>query len=208
MTCVLRLSDCLPCCPGREEELLLPPLFPPTLTLTLDLLTAVGALRELTLLRAFPQRPIWSRSSRSGVLMVAFSDDDRYLVSSAIDNEVRQYSFQGDELLEFQVQPTGSDHNYTRSYFMNCSDYVVSGVGALFLPLFFFLPCSPVFCPGRDLQCVRHLIVSFLFFQFLPLSLSSVCLPVVCGWLGRWYSFHRAVRRMWCVSCRRVMANS
>ena len=78
-------------------------------------------------LRESCDRPIWSRSSRSGVLMVAFSDDDRYLVSSAIDNEVRQYSFQGDELLEFQVQPTGSDHNYTRSYFMNCSDYVVSG---------------------------------------------------------------------------------
>ena len=42
-------------------------------------------------LREGARRPIFTRRSDRGNVMVCFSPDDRYLLSSAVDNEVRQY---------------------------------------------------------------------------------------------------------------------
>ncbi|KAG2243426.1 hypothetical protein Bca52824_094740 [Brassica carinata] len=60
--------------------------------------------------------------------MVCFSPDDRYLLASAVDNEVRQLlTVDGRLHLNFDIVPTGSSMNYTRSYYMNGNDYIISG---------------------------------------------------------------------------------
>ena len=52
----------------------------------------------------------------------------RYLLSSAVDNEVRQYlAVDGRQVVKLEMAPLGSEHNYTRSYYMNGSDYIISG---------------------------------------------------------------------------------
>eukprot|EP00243_Klebsormidium_subtile_P005544 TRINITY_DN222_c0_g5_i1.p2 TRINITY_DN222_c0_g5~~TRINITY_DN222_c0_g5_i1.p2 ORF type:complete len:169 (-),score=48.96 TRINITY_DN222_c0_g5_i1:416-868(-) len=60
--------------------------------------------------------------------MACFSPDDAFLLSSAVDNEVRQHcAADGRPHLTFDLAPTGSTHNYTRSYYMNGRDYIISG---------------------------------------------------------------------------------
>jgi WD40 repeat protein len=74
------------------------------------------------------RRPIFERRSNEGNIMVCFSPDDQYLLVSAVDNEVRQYSA-GDGKLNrlFDIPKTHSRGNYTRSYYMNGRDYVITG---------------------------------------------------------------------------------
>eukprot|EP00741_Cyanophora_paradoxa_P003049 tig00000663_g2961.t1 len=73
-------------------------------------------------------RPIYTRQSDRGNVMVCFSPDDQYLLASAIDNEVRQYVAADGRLhLQLDLEKTGSLHNYTRSYYMNGRDYIISG---------------------------------------------------------------------------------
>ncbi|XVF67483.1 hypothetical protein PTKIN_Ptkin10aG0125000 [Pterospermum kingtungense] len=77
------------------------------------------------------QKPIWpcyTASSSKGNVMVCFSPDDQYLLASAVDNEVRQLLASDGRLhLNFNIPPTGSSQNYTRSYYMNGKDYIISG---------------------------------------------------------------------------------
>ncbi|GJP50293.1 hypothetical protein CLOM_g9428 [Closterium sp. NIES-68] len=73
-------------------------------------------------------RPIYSVRSDRGNVMVCFSPDDQFLLSSAVDNEVRQHvAVDGRLQHRFEIAPLGSAHNYTRSYYMNGRDYIVSG---------------------------------------------------------------------------------
>ncbi|BFG41980.1 hypothetical protein CerSpe_282540 [Prunus speciosa] len=79
-------------------------------------------------LRQKPIRPCYSSSSSRGNVMVCFSPDDHYLLVSAVDNEVRQLlAVDGRLHLNFDIASTGSSQNYTRSYYMNGRDYIISG---------------------------------------------------------------------------------
>ncbi|XP_008787136.2 uncharacterized protein LOC103705263 isoform X2 [Phoenix dactylifera] len=79
-------------------------------------------------LRQGPSRPCFSASSSKGNVMVCFSPDDHYLLASAIDNEVKQLLAADGRLhMSFSISSTGSSQNYTRSYYMNGRDYIISG---------------------------------------------------------------------------------
>ncbi|GKA29845.1 U2A'/phosphoprotein 32 family A [Tanacetum coccineum] len=79
-------------------------------------------------LRTKPVNPCYTASSSSGNVMVCFSPDDLYLLVSAVDNEVKQLLAADGRLhTKFDIAPTGSAQNYTRSYYMNGRDYIISG---------------------------------------------------------------------------------
>ncbi|QCE08470.1 uncharacterized protein LOC114192413 isoform X1 [Vigna unguiculata] len=79
-------------------------------------------------LRQKPIHPCFTVSSSRGNVMVCFSPDDQYILASAVDNEVRQYlAIDGRLHLVFDIAPTESSQNYTRSYYMNGRDYIISG---------------------------------------------------------------------------------
>ncbi|KAK2974508.1 hypothetical protein RJ640_018673, partial [Escallonia rubra] len=79
-------------------------------------------------LRQKPIRPCYTASSSRGNVMVCFSPDDHYLLVSAVDNEVKQLlAVDGRLHLDFGIASTGSSQNYTRSYYMNGRDYIISG---------------------------------------------------------------------------------
>ncbi|CAA0807448.1 transducin family protein / WD-40 repeat family protein [Striga hermonthica] len=78
--------------------------------------------------RQKPNQPCYTASSSRGNVMVCFSPDDHYLLVSAVDNEVKQLlAVDGRLHMDFGIASTGSSQNYTRSYYMNGRDYVVSG---------------------------------------------------------------------------------
>ncbi|KAK8700183.1 hypothetical protein V6N13_018586 [Hibiscus sabdariffa] len=79
-------------------------------------------------LRQNPIRPCYTASSAKGNVMVCFSPDDHYLLVSAVDNEVKQLlAADGSLHLDFEIPSTGSSQNYTRSYYLNGKDYIISG---------------------------------------------------------------------------------
>ncbi|XP_052197515.1 protein DWD HYPERSENSITIVE TO UV-B 1-like isoform X2 [Diospyros lotus] len=79
-------------------------------------------------LRQKPVRPCYKVSSSRENVMVCFSPDDLYLLVSAVDNEVNQLmAVDGRPNMKFEIPSTGSAHNYTRSYYMNGRDYIISG---------------------------------------------------------------------------------
>lgn len=79
-------------------------------------------------LRQRPLKPCYTASSSRGNVMVCFSPDDHYLLTSAVDNEVNQLlAADGRVSLKFQIAPSGSSQNYTRSYYINGRDYIISG---------------------------------------------------------------------------------
>ncbi|PSS26131.1 DNA damage-binding protein like [Actinidia chinensis var. chinensis] len=79
-------------------------------------------------LRQKPIFPCYTASSTRGNVMVCFSPDDHYLLVSAVDNEVKQLLAADGRLhLNFNIVSTGSSQNYTRSYYMNGRDYIISG---------------------------------------------------------------------------------
>ncbi|CAK8573871.1 unnamed protein product [Lathyrus sativus] len=79
-------------------------------------------------LRQKPIHPCFTASSSRGNVMVCFSPDDQYILASAVDNEVRQFlAVDGRLHLVFDIAPTESSQNYTRSYYMNGRDYIISG---------------------------------------------------------------------------------
>ncbi|KAA8545799.1 hypothetical protein F0562_020750 [Nyssa sinensis] len=79
-------------------------------------------------LRQKPIRPCYTASSSRGNVMVCFSPDDHYILASAVDNEVKQLlAVDGRLHLDFDIASTGSSQNYTRSYYMNGRDYIISG---------------------------------------------------------------------------------
>ncbi|KAH6760228.1 transducin family protein / WD-40 repeat family protein [Perilla frutescens var. frutescens] len=78
--------------------------------------------------RQNPLKPCYSSKSSRGNVMVVFSPDDLYLLVSAVDNEVKQLlTVDGRLHTDFGIVSKGSSHNYTRSYYMNGRDYIISG---------------------------------------------------------------------------------
>lgn len=74
------------------------------------------------------RRPIFQTRSRTDNVMACFSPDDSRLLVSAVDNEVRQYlAVDGRLELEFNIPKTGASYNFTRSYYMNDRDYIITG---------------------------------------------------------------------------------
>eukprot|EP00189_Rhodosorus_marinus_P010086 CAMPEP_0184741772 /NCGR_PEP_ID=MMETSP0315-20130426/4782_1 /TAXON_ID=101924 /ORGANISM="Rhodosorus marinus, Strain UTEX LB 2760" /LENGTH=741 /DNA_ID=CAMNT_0027212259 /DNA_START=238 /DNA_END=2463 /DNA_ORIENTATION=- len=72
--------------------------------------------------------PIYTRRSTKPTVMACFSPDDRYILTSAVDNEVKQYQTSDGTLVrDYDIRPVHSPSNYTRSYFMNNGEYFVSG---------------------------------------------------------------------------------
>ncbi|XP_058216698.1 protein DWD HYPERSENSITIVE TO UV-B 1-like [Rhododendron vialii] len=79
-------------------------------------------------LRQKPIFPCYTAASSRGNVMVCFSPDDHNLLVSAVDNEVKQLLAADGRLhLDFNIVSTGSSQNYTRSYYMNGRDFVISG---------------------------------------------------------------------------------
>ncbi|XP_073386370.1 protein DWD HYPERSENSITIVE TO UV-B 1 isoform X2 [Physcomitrium patens] len=79
-------------------------------------------------LRQKVTQPLYTVRSNRGNVMVCFSRDDHYLLSSAVDNEVRQHlAVDGRLHMKFDITPKGSNQNYTRSYYLNGRDYIISG---------------------------------------------------------------------------------
>lgn len=79
-------------------------------------------------LRQRVSKPLYTVHSTRGNVMVCFSRDDHYLLSSAVDNEVRQHlAVDGRPHMKFDIPPTRSSQNYTRSYYMNGRDYIITG---------------------------------------------------------------------------------
>ncbi|CAI9766851.1 unnamed protein product [Fraxinus pennsylvanica] len=79
-------------------------------------------------LRQKPIKPCYTATSSRGNVMVCFSHDDLYLLVSSVDNEVRQLlAVDGKLHTKFDIVSTGSYNNYTRSYYMNGRDYIISG---------------------------------------------------------------------------------
>lgn len=74
------------------------------------------------------RRPIYQTRSRTDNVMACFSPDDSRLLVSAVDNEVRQYHAGDGKLeLEFNIPKSGAAVNFTRSYYMNDRDYIITG---------------------------------------------------------------------------------
>lgn len=79
-------------------------------------------------LRQKPLQPCYTASSSRGNVMVCFSPDDLYLLVSAIDNVVKQIlAVDGRLHTIFDIASTGNSQNYTRSYYINGRDYIISG---------------------------------------------------------------------------------
>lgn len=73
-------------------------------------------------------QPCYTATSSRGNIMVCFSPDDQYLLVSAVDNEVKQLlAVDGRLHIDFGITSSGNSHNYTRSYYMNGNDYIISG---------------------------------------------------------------------------------
>lgn len=74
------------------------------------------------------RRAIFTIKTSTDVMTVSFSPDDERLLVSAVDNEVAQYCASDGRLIaRFDIQQTGRGANFTRSYYMNGRDYIVSG---------------------------------------------------------------------------------
>lgn len=79
-------------------------------------------------LRQKPLQPCYRATSSRGNVMACFSPDDLYVLVSAVDNEVKQLLAADGRLhMNFEIASTGSAQNYTRSYYMNGRDYIISG---------------------------------------------------------------------------------
>ncbi|XP_002975530.2 uncharacterized protein LOC9645248 [Selaginella moellendorffii] len=79
-------------------------------------------------LRTTMTSPVYCTTSRSGNVMLCFSHDDHFVLVSAVDNEVRQYLAADGRLhTKFDITLANSRRNYTRSYYMNGRDYIITG---------------------------------------------------------------------------------
>eukprot|EP00752_Nemacystus_decipiens_P012142 g10764.t1 len=72
--------------------------------------------------------PIYTCSSEMGHVMLSFSPDDVFLLTSAVDNEVKQYlALDGRLHMDLEIPKTGMDENFTRSYYTSSGRLILSG---------------------------------------------------------------------------------
>eukprot|EP01094_Clydonella_sp_ATCC50884_P019953 TRINITY_DN4012_c0_g1_i2.p1 TRINITY_DN4012_c0_g1~~TRINITY_DN4012_c0_g1_i2.p1 ORF type:complete len:450 (-),score=69.52 TRINITY_DN4012_c0_g1_i2:533-1729(-) len=74
------------------------------------------------------QRPVFTTRSDWGNVMACWSPDDRFILTSAVDNEVRQFhASDGSLAIRYPIATVDSDSNFTRSYYMNDGAYIIVG---------------------------------------------------------------------------------
>eukprot|EP00903_Cladosiphon_okamuranus_P011781 g11074.t1 len=72
--------------------------------------------------------PIYTCHSQMGHVMLSFSPDDVFLLTSAVDNEVKQYlALDGRLHMDLEIPKTGMDENFTRSYYTSSGRLILSG---------------------------------------------------------------------------------
>jgi WD40 repeat protein len=78
---------------------------------------------------SLPDNPILHGQTDHTCLMVVFSPDDRFVLSSSEDNEIRQWNV-AQRQLEFEIDhlpKRKNGENYSRSYYMNRGQYIITG---------------------------------------------------------------------------------
>ena len=78
--------------------------------------------------RMTDRQPIYSIQGENGFVMVNFSPDDTFLLTSANDNEINQYlSVDGSQHTSFQVPRTGLKGNFSRAYYSSSGARIITG---------------------------------------------------------------------------------
>ncbi|RYH32005.1 hypothetical protein EON65_01440 [archaeon] len=71
---------------------------------------------------------IYTIRCKSGVVMINFSLDDTFILASAQDNEITQYTaLDGKQYSQFSVKNTGLKGNFTRAYYTASGRYTITG---------------------------------------------------------------------------------
>jgi hypothetical protein len=72
--------------------------------------------------------PVYTITTPRSLVMINFSPNDAFLLSSGVDNEVNQYLVaDGRHHLRYDVPARGSDINFTRAYYSASGGYVLTG---------------------------------------------------------------------------------
>jgi WD40 repeat protein len=72
--------------------------------------------------------PINTLKCNTGVVTIHFSSDDNFLLASALDNEINQFTFADGRLnFRYNIPSTGSEANFTRGYFSASGRYTLTG---------------------------------------------------------------------------------
>lgn len=71
---------------------------------------------------------IYTLQCNSGIVMINFSNDDNFILSSGVDNEINQYLFMtGEKHLSYNIASTGLDGNFSRAYYSASGSHVIAG---------------------------------------------------------------------------------
>lgn len=72
--------------------------------------------------------PIYSLKCNSPIVMITFSSDDNFILTSGLDNDVNQFLFvDGRHYFKYKIASTGLPSNYTRAYYSSSNKYILSG---------------------------------------------------------------------------------
>lgn len=72
--------------------------------------------------------PVYTITTPRSLVMINFSPNDTFLLSSGVDNEVNEYLVaDGRHHLRYDVPKRGSDINFTRAYYSASGSYVLTG---------------------------------------------------------------------------------
>jgi len=72
--------------------------------------------------------PIFTLESKNPCVLVCWSPDDKYLLSSGIDNDIVQWNVHNASINQkYDVRPQKLRRNYTRAYYMNRGEYIIVG---------------------------------------------------------------------------------
>jgi hypothetical protein len=75
-----------------------------------------------------PSKPNYVVRSENSFVMICFSPDDLSILASAVDNQVTLFSaMDGRSLFNLDAPRTFHRHNFTRSYFMDGGDVIITG---------------------------------------------------------------------------------
>lgn len=78
-------------------------------------------------LRVKALKPNYTIQNDNPIVMFAFSPNDQYILTSGEDNDVRQFiTLDGRLQMRFDIPRTDAGDNYSRSYYMNNGDTVLS----------------------------------------------------------------------------------
>lgn len=79
-------------------------------------------------LRMPSHRELYSIETPKSLVMINFSPSDAYILSSGADNEVHQYLVaDGRKHVSFKIPKSGSDLNFTRSYYSASGAFILTG---------------------------------------------------------------------------------